>query len=100
MEAAQLGVSTSTLGRMIFNVIIDALVGAVPMFGDLFDVAWTANKYNINLLEDYLKSPGEKKKANQAFIIFLFAGLLLLAIILILIPIVIMRTILNIFIGS
>src|SRR5436190_14294705 len=28
--------------RMIFNVAIDTLVGAVPLIGDLFDFAWKA----------------------------------------------------------
>jgi hypothetical protein len=100
IEAAQLGVSKSTLGKMIFNVIIDALVGAVPMFGDLFDVAWTANRYNMTLLEDYLKSPGEKKKADQGFILALFAGLFLLAIVLVSLPVIIISIIWNALTGG
>jgi hypothetical protein len=88
IEAAQLGVSKSTLGRMIFNLIIDGLVGAIPMLGDLFDFAWKANSLNIKLLEDYLQSPGEKKKADQGFIILLFAGLVLLAVVLVVLPVI------------
>ncbi|MEA5578077.1 DUF4112 domain-containing protein [Anabaena sp. UHCC 0451] len=95
IESARLGVSRATLGRMIVNIIIDALVGAIPMLGDLFDFAWRANNYNLNLLEDYLKSPGEKKKADQGFIIALFVGLFLLAIVLVALPVIIIKMLLT-----
>ncbi|TAF10565.1 MAG: DUF4112 domain-containing protein [Nostocales cyanobacterium] len=88
IESARLGVSRSTLGKMIINMIIDSLVGAVPMLGDLFDFAWKANISNLKLLEDHLQSPGEKKKADQVFMIALFAGLFLLAIVLIALPVI------------
>ena len=50
-EAQQLGASRRTLVRMLANVGIDALVGAVPVAGDVFDAVWKANKKNIRLLE-------------------------------------------------
>lgn len=93
IESARLGVSKSTIGRMIVNIIIDGLVGAIPMLGDIFDVAWTANKYNMKMLEEYLQSPGEKKQADQGFILLLFLGLILLAIGLISLPVLIIGTI-------
>jgi hypothetical protein len=39
-----------TVARMLMNLGIDALVGAVPVAGDLFDVAWKANRKNVRLL--------------------------------------------------
>ena len=39
-----------TVARMLLNLGIDALVGAVPLAGDLFDVAWKANRRNVRLL--------------------------------------------------
>ncbi|TAE54433.1 MAG: DUF4112 domain-containing protein [Nostocales cyanobacterium] len=93
IESARLGVSKSTIGRMIVNIIIDGLVGAIPMLGDIFDVAWTANKYNMKMLEEYLQTPGEKKKADQGFILLLFAGLILLAIVLISLPVIVIGTV-------
>lgn len=38
------------LARMILNVGVDALVGVVPILGDLFDVAFKAHKRNAELL--------------------------------------------------
>ncbi len=39
-----------TVARMLMNLGIDAAVGAVPIAGDLFDVAWKANRKNVRLL--------------------------------------------------
>ncbi len=55
IEAARMGVPKAMLSRMVLNVIIDGLVGTVPIMGDLFDFAWTANEYNIKLLEEHLQ---------------------------------------------
>ena len=50
-EAWRLGVGKRTLARMIANVAIDSVIGAVPVAGDLFDFVWKANRRNIALLE-------------------------------------------------
>ena len=39
------------IGRMVFNVAVDAVIGAIPLLGDLFDFAWKANTRNLQLLE-------------------------------------------------
>jgi hypothetical protein len=52
-EAAYLGVSFSTVLRMLANVAIDAVGGSVPYVGILFDAVWKTNKRNLRLaLED------------------------------------------------
>ncbi|MCW5315039.1 DUF4112 domain-containing protein [Nostoc sp. KVJ3] len=95
LEAARLGVSRATLGKMVFNVIVDGLVGAVPVLGDLFDFAWTANSYNIKLLEEYLKFPSEQRSADRWFIVALLIGLLLISIILVALPVILIRILWN-----
>lgn len=57
-EARQLGVSKFTLARMITNTSADALIGSVPLVGDLFDVAFKANVKNLKLLQTSLKKRG------------------------------------------
>ena len=54
-EAANLGASRWTLARMTTNVLVDAVVGAIPLVGDLFDVGFKANVRNFELLESQLK---------------------------------------------
>jgi len=38
------------VARMIRNLAIDALVGAIPILGDAFDFVWKAHRMNANLL--------------------------------------------------
>jgi hypothetical protein len=35
---------------------VDALLGAVPLVGDLFDVAWKANRRNLRLVLEHLEA--------------------------------------------
>jgi hypothetical protein len=49
----QLGIPRVVQARMLLNVLIDMLAGAVPIVGDLFDVAWKANLRNMRLLDQH-----------------------------------------------
>jgi Domain of unknown function (DUF4112) len=49
--AARQGVPRVVVARMVFNVAVDALIGAIPVLGDLFDIGWKANTRNLRLLE-------------------------------------------------
>ena len=59
-HAWQSGASKLTLARMLGNVGVDFLVGSVPLFGDVFDFAWKANRKNARLLEAHLNSRSGK----------------------------------------
>jgi hypothetical protein len=100
LEAARLGVSRATLGKMVLNVIIDGLVGAVPVLGDFFDFTWRANTNNIKLLEDYLKFPSQQKSADGWFIFGILVGLLLIAIVLVALPVIVIRMLWNALTGG
>jgi|SRR5688572_5332740 hypothetical protein len=54
----RLGLPRWTRRRMLANVAIDALAGAVPLLGDLFDVAFKANRRNIALARRALEKAG------------------------------------------
>lgn len=53
-EAHRLGLPRGALWRMAGNVAIDAAVGAVPILGDFFDVAFKANVRNLAIIEQHL----------------------------------------------
>ena len=53
-EARQLGAPRHLIARMLANVALDGVVGAVPFLGDAFDVMWRANRRNMTLLRNYL----------------------------------------------
>jgi hypothetical protein len=52
-EALRLGLSWPVLGRMLGNIGIEAVVGAVPVLGDAFDFVWQANMRNLRLVEEH-----------------------------------------------
>lgn len=58
-EAARAGAGPGMIARMIYNVIIDTILGAVPVLGDLFDFAFKANLRNANLLRNHLRGRDE-----------------------------------------
>ena len=53
-EAHRLGISRLALWRMLGNLAIDGVVGAIPFLGDAFDVAFRANRRNLRILRDQL----------------------------------------------
>jgi hypothetical protein len=59
-DAARLGLPVHVLLRMAGNVLLEAVLGAVPVLGDLFDFVWHANVRNLALVEkhyDPLRAP-------------------------------------------
>ena len=54
-EAYQLGAPGPVIARMLGNVALDGVLGAVPLVGDAFDVLWRANRRNVRLLMEWLE---------------------------------------------
>jgi hypothetical protein len=43
------------LFKMIGNIVLDVIVGAIPILGDLFDLGYKANRRNLHLMEEHYK---------------------------------------------
>jgi hypothetical protein len=69
------GVPYITLVRMAMNLAIGVLVGTIPLLGDIFDVAWKANRRNYRLLQLHLREPHRHTWRDWGFL-FLLAGAL------------------------
>jgi hypothetical protein len=65
-HAWQTGASRLTLARMLANVGIDFVAGAVPFLGDLFDFAFKANRRNAGLLERHLQKQRNRVPADRS----------------------------------
>lgn len=68
--AFRLGAPPSVLVRMLGNVLLDLLVGAIPLVGDLFDFAWKANRKNVRLVERYALQPEQVKASSRLLLAF------------------------------
>jgi hypothetical protein len=78
-EAAALGAPRATVARMVGNLVVDAVVGSVPVVGDLFDAAWRANERNVRLLEARVDDPGGAgARADRRLALLVGAGVALL----------------------
>lgn len=55
LEARRLGISRVMLLRMSWNVILDTLLGSIPLAGDVFDAGWKANRRNVRLLMQHIE---------------------------------------------
>jgi hypothetical protein len=69
------GVPYVTLVRMAANLGIGVLVGSVPLFGDIFDIAWKANRRNYLLLCLHLEAPRRHTVRDWGFLLLLAAVL-------------------------
>jgi hypothetical protein len=69
------GVPYVTLVRMAANLGIGVLVGSVPLFGDIFDILWKANRRNYRLLCRHLDEPRRHTAHDWAFLLLLATAL-------------------------
>jgi hypothetical protein len=79
--------------RMVMNVAIDVIAGALPFVGDIADVFWKSNAKNFNLLESHAAQPRPASAGDWLFVIGLIAAVVLIAAI----PLVVLYLIVNAF---
>ena len=79
------GAGLGLMFKMFGNVVLDSLVGLVPILGDFFDIGFKANRRNVELLKKYYASGKPRPSAKWAMailaVLFLafFVGLILAA---------------------
>jgi hypothetical protein len=65
-----------TVVRMVANVVIDTLLGCIPVAGDMFDVAWKSNRMNLALLQRSSAPAGRRQSwKDWAFLVALLFAL-------------------------
>ena len=82
-ESARLGTPARLLVRMGGNILVEALIGTIPLLGDLFDFAWQANTRNLALIERHYGSgrvlPGEPRSMQQIGLVVVAIAFVVLA---------------------
>jgi hypothetical protein len=69
------GVPYVALVRMAVNVGIGVLVGSIPIFGDIFDIAFKPNRRNFRLLRRHLNEPHRHTGKDWVFLLVLALAL-------------------------
>ena len=79
--AAQYRLPKIVLLRMGLNVALNAIIGAIPVFGDIFSIWFRSNVKNAQLLERYVSVEGRASTfGNWIFVIAVIIGIVLLLI--------------------
>jgi hypothetical protein len=78
-QAARLGIPARHLARMGGNILLEALVGTVPLLGDLFDFAWQANSRNVTLIERHHRPAARPRSTGSMWLMLGVVCLVVLA---------------------
>lgn len=78
--ALKRGVPTVGLARMVLNIGVDVLGGAMPFVGDVFDVAWRSNRKNLDIIKRYAEDPDAEPTAGDKLLVGVGIALAILSI--------------------
>ena len=73
IQAALSGGRVSVLGRMFLNILLDVLIGSVPVLGEAFDIYWKANLRNSRILNELQQHPRKTTSESRLWIWFVVA---------------------------
>jgi hypothetical protein len=81
-EAVRCGAGTGLLLRMAGNILLESVLGVVPLLGDAFDIYWRANLRNARLLrkhvEKRLQPTPARRHRRMVWLLVVLVGVLLL----------------------
>ena len=66
--AAYLGGKASVLLRIGMVILVDVLVGSIPVIGDAFDVYWKANERSAKIIRELQENPDEMARESRLWV--------------------------------
>jgi len=70
VQAARLGVPKILLARMSLNILINEIVGIVPVIGDAFSFWFKSNARNYQIIKEHIADPhGVLRRSDWIFVI-------------------------------
>lgn len=74
-------IPTVAIGRMVVNILVDTVVGSVPVLGDAFDVVWRSNRMNLDIVQQYKDNPKAEPSRLDYALVYGGIGLVILSIV-------------------
>lgn len=74
VEAIRLGAGAGLVLRMLGNLLLEFVIGLVPVVGDAFDLMWKANNRNARLLRAHITRKLEPGKRRRSWLSYLLVG--------------------------
>jgi len=65
--AARFNLPKDVMGQMVFNVLLDMSIGAIPLLGDIFDAFYKSNVRNLALLETHLQHQVPEMRSDDLY---------------------------------
>ncbi len=81
IRGMQAGLPRVVIAQMAFNVLLNVLVGVVPLAGDAFDFFYKSNSRNLRLFERHALDPTSSTRGSWLFFGLIAAVLLALLVI-------------------
>jgi hypothetical protein len=73
LRSIQYGLPKIVIGRMVFNIALDYVVGSVPFVGDFLDFVIKANEKNIDLLNRFAEGKDRSRWTDYLWLFMLLA---------------------------
>ena len=79
-QAARLGLPKRILAKMCGNIILEGLIGEIPLIGDIFDAVYKANYRNAQLVELHHAPAHEERSVMKvlSWVLMWYLGVLLI----------------------
>lgn len=75
-QALRLGVPPLVVARMALNILLESVLGVIPVVGDIFDFAFKANQRNVALMHEYVINPNKVKRRSLVLVLLIVLGLI------------------------
>lgn len=79
LAMARNGASSKVVVLMSINIIVDAVIGPIPVIGHIFDFYFKANTRNLRLMQEYFVEGKHQGSGKNTIIIALIVLVLILA---------------------
>jgi hypothetical protein len=97
IQAVRLRVPRIVLVRMVINAGLDAIIGLVPVAGNLGDVFWRANEWNLALLERHAEPGRPPSRGDIVFVAVVLSVLVLIGIATVAIAVIVLTLLVHAF---
>jgi len=76
----KMGVPRSTVNKMFKNILLEFIIGCIPVVGDLFDIVWKSNQKNVKLIEESIATEEDNDLMGYMAILALVSIMIIIVI--------------------
>ena len=76
----RIGVPRATVNKMFKNILLEFIVGCIPVVGDVFDVVWKSNQRNVKLIEESITPEEDNQYIGYITILTLISIMIIIVI--------------------